>query len=196
MFEKLFVEIKNVAVRVAFAENGNETENVALKLKTFAVGRNHAFAGNLGRSVERGLHGKRRVFGRGNFFRLAINAAGGTESNALDAIGAHGFEDIESGDGILLQILRRMFEAKAGVGIRGEMKNGVATGHRLGERRQIEVVAFDELEVGIFQRAFQKFFLAGGKIIPADNLPAVGEQTVNEVAADEPRRARDKNLVH
>src|ERR1035437_1664407 len=51
VFEKLFVEIKNVAVRVAFAENGNETENVALEFEAFAVGRNHAFAGNLGRSV-------------------------------------------------------------------------------------------------------------------------------------------------
>src|ERR1035437_11089569 len=156
MFEKLFVEIKNVAVRVAFAENGNETENVALKLKTFAVGRNHAFAGNLGRSVERGLHGKRRGFGRGNFFRLAINAAGGTESNALDAIGAHGFKHIESGNGVLLQIFAGMFEAETHIGIRGKMKNRVATGHRLSERRQIEIVAFDELEVGIFQRAVQK----------------------------------------
>src|ERR1035437_2870424 len=169
MFEKLFVEIKNVAVRVAFAENGNETENVALNLKTFAVGRNHAFAGKLGRSVERGLHGKRRVLRRGNFFRLAINAAGGAEGDALDAIGAHGFEYVEGGHGVLLQILGRMFEAEADIGVRGEMKNRVATGHRLGERGQIKIVAFDKFETGFFQRAFQKFFLAGGKIVPADN---------------------------
>ena len=60
--EQLFVKIKNVAVRVAFAENGDKPENVTLKSITLAVGVNQAFAGKLRRGVKRGLDGKRRDF--------------------------------------------------------------------------------------------------------------------------------------
>ena len=107
----------------------------------------HAFAGDFGRGVKRGLDGKRRVFRRGNYFRLAINAAGGTERDAPDAVGAHGFEDVVSGDGVLLKILAGMVEAEADVGIGGEMEHGVTAGHRPGQRGQIQVVALDEFEV-------------------------------------------------
>ena len=81
---------------------------------------------SFGRGVKRSLNGKRRVFWRRNDFRLAINAAGGTEGDALDAVGAHGFEHIESGDGVLLKILARMVEAKANVSVGGQMKNKIA----------------------------------------------------------------------
>ena len=89
-----------------------------------------------------------------------------------------------------------MFQAETHIGIGGEMKNGVATGHRFGQRGQIQIVAFDEFEIFIFQRAIEKFSLAGRKIIPADDGFAVGEQAVNEVAANETGRAGDENLLH
>ena len=56
--------------------------------------------------------------------------------------------------GVLLQILGWMFvfEAEADVGIRGEMKNGVTASHRLGERGQIQIVAFNQFEFWIFER--------------------------------------------
>ncbi len=96
----------------------------------------------------------------------------------------------------MLQILAGMLEAEAHVGVGGEMKNGVATGHRLRQCGQIQIVAFDELEVGIFQRAFQKSSLASRKIIPADDGFAVGQEPVNKVAADEARRAGHENFFH
>src|ERR1035441_6682046 len=55
MLEQLLVKIKNMAVRVAFTENGHEAENVALEFETFAVGGNHAF-----RSEERRVEKERR----------------------------------------------------------------------------------------------------------------------------------------
>jgi hypothetical protein len=88
-----------------------------------------------------------------------------------------------------------MLETEAHVGIRGEVEDKIATGHRFGERGQIQVVTLDEFEIFIFQRGVQKFPLAGGKIIPADHGFAVGEQAVNEIAADETRRAGDENLL-
>ena len=48
----------------------------------------------------------------------------------------------------------------------------------------------------LFPRAGEKFLLAGGKIIPADDGLAAGEQTVHEIAADETGGAGDKNLFH
>ena len=79
MVEQLFVKIEDVAVRVAFAENRDKPENVTLKIITLAIGMNQTFAGKFRGCVKRGLHGKRRIFRRRNYIRLAINAAGGTE---------------------------------------------------------------------------------------------------------------------
>lgn len=135
MVEELFVEIKNVPVGVAFAENGDEAKHVALELETFAIRVNQALACDLRRGVERSLNRKRRVLRRGNNFRLAIHRAGRGKRDALDAIGAHRFEDVEGGDGVLLQIFSGMIEAETHVGVGGEMKDGVAAGHRFRERR-------------------------------------------------------------
>ena len=76
------------------------------------------------------------------------------------------------------------------------MKNSVTANHRFGERGQIKIVAFDKLEVRMLECAIQKFTLAGGKIIPADDGLAVCQQAINQVAADKPRRASDENLLH
>ena len=96
----------------------------------------------------------------------------------LDAIGAHGFEHIERGHGILLKILVRMVEAKADVGIRGQMENKIATGHRFFQSRRIEVVSFDEFETRILERTGEKFILAGGEIVPTDTvLPSAKSQS-------------------
>ena len=42
-----------------------------------------------------------------------------------------------------------MFESEAHVGIGGEMKDGVAAGHRFGQCGQVEIVATDEGEFWI-----------------------------------------------
>jgi hypothetical protein len=76
------------------------------------------------------------------------------------------------------------------------MKNSVATRQRFCERGQIQIVAFNELEIFMRERAFQKFPLAGGKIIPADDGFTIGEQPVGERAADETGDPSDENLLH
>jgi hypothetical protein len=53
-----------------------------------------------------------------------------------------------------------------------------------------------ELEVGISLRGGEELFLAGGKIIPAGDSFSVGEQSVNQIAADKTCRAGDKNFFH
>jgi len=58
--------------------------------------------------------------------------------------------------------------------------------HRAGERGQVEVIAFDKLELRMGQRRLDKFPLAGGKIVPADDVFAAGKQAVNKIAAMKP----------
>ena len=65
---------------------------------------------------------------------------------SLDAVGAHRLQHVEGGDGVLLEILARMLEAEADVGVGGEMEHDVAAGHRGSQRRRVEDVAFDQLE--------------------------------------------------
>ena len=196
MFQELAVKIEHVAVGVAFAEDGDEAEDVAFEFVTFAIGGDHAFAAEFGAGVERGLDGERRGFGRGDDFGLAVNGAGGAEGDALDVVGAHGFEDIEGGDGVLLEIFAGMFEAEPDVGIGAEVEHGVGAGHGAGEGGEIQIIALDEFEVGVLQCAVQKTYLAGRKVIPADDGFAVGEQTVDKAAADEAGGTGNKNLFH
>ena len=63
MIQKLFVKIENVAVRVALAENRNESENVTLKSETFAVRMNHPLARDF-----------RRIRVREPFLRVVLEA--------------------------------------------------------------------------------------------------------------------------
>ena len=136
------------------------------------------------------------IFGRRDDFRLAINAAGGAERDAFDAAGAHGFEHVERGGGVLLEILVRMVEAKTDIRIRGQMKNEITPGHRAGQRRQIQAITLNQFAFRIGQRRLKKFPLAGGKIVPADDSFAVGKQPVHEIAADESGRAGHEDCVH
>jgi hypothetical protein len=76
------------------------------------------------------------------------------------------------------------------------VENKIAPGHRLRQRRKIKVVAVNEFEIRVTSSRHQKFILTGGKIVPADNLFAAGQQAVNEIAANKTGGAGDKNLFH
>ena len=89
-----------------------------------------------------------------------------------------------------------MFEAEADIGIGREVENEIASGHRLRQRREVKIVAANEFEIGMAPRARQKFILAGGKIVPADDVFAAGQQAVNEIAANKTGGAGDKNFFH
>ena len=59
VFDELFVEVEDVAVGVAFAEDGDEAEDVGfVDLAALGVGGEEAFAGGLGGAVEGGLDGE------------------------------------------------------------------------------------------------------------------------------------------
>ena len=161
MLQELAVKIEHVAVGVAFAEDGDEAEDVAFEFVAFAIGGDHAFAAEFGAGVERSLDGEGRGFGRGDDFGLAVNGAGGTEGDALDVVGAHGFKDIKRGNGVLLEILAGMFEAEPDIGIGAEVKHGVGAGHGAGEGGEVQIITLDQFEVGMFQGPVQKTYLAG-----------------------------------
>ena len=76
------------------------------------------------------------------------------------------------------------------------MKDKIAPGHRLLQRREVKVVAMNEFEIRMAPRGRQKFILARGKIVPADNRFTAGQQAVNKIAANETGGTGDKNLFH
>jgi len=64
---KLFVEIEDVAVRVAFAEDGDEAEDVGfVDLAAFRIGAKEALTGGLGSAIEGGLDREEIGLGRGD----------------------------------------------------------------------------------------------------------------------------------
>ncbi len=198
MLQELFIKIKNVAVRIALAEDRDKAENIALEFEAFAIGRNHAFAGNFGRSVERSLDWKRRVFRRGNFFGLRRHKPLPVELKAmrLTPLARMASRTLKVAMVFCCKSLLGCSRPKRTSALAAQMENHVAARHRLGERRQIKVVAFDKFEAGIFQRIFHKSLLAGGEIVPANDGFSIGEQAVNQTAADKTRRTGDKNFFH
>ena len=137
VFEELFVKIEDVAVCVAFAEDGDEAEDVRfVDLAAFGVGRDEAFAGDFAGAVERGLNREKIRLGRGALRRdegFAVGGAGRGEADAFHAVGAHGLEDVESGDGVLLEVLAGVLPAVFDVGVGGEMEDKVGALHGGGQ---------------------------------------------------------------
>ena len=89
-----------------------------------------------------------------------------------------------------------MIQTETHIRVGGEMKDKMALLHATNESRQIQAIAFKQFELRIFPRVGEKFRLTGGKIVPPDDGFAVAQQAVNQVAADETRRAGDKDFIH
>jgi len=98
---------------------------------------------------------------------------------ALHAVGAHGLQDVEGRDRILLEVFPGMLPAVLDVGVGGEVEDEVDAFHRGGERGQVEVVAADQFEFRILQGAVEETDLPGGEIVPAGDLDAVREEAVD-----------------
>jgi hypothetical protein len=199
MLEELLVKIENVAVRVALAEDGDEPENVGfVDLATFSVGGDQALAGDFAGTVERGLDREKISLRRGAVWGdegFAVSGAGRGETDAFNAVGAHGFEDVESSNGVLLEVFAGMLPAVFDVGVGGEMEDEVGAFHGGGERRQVEIIAADEAKLRMLFGAVEKAFLAGGEIIPAGDGGAVREKTVGEIGANETGDTGDEDVI-
>jgi len=154
---------------------------------------NQSFARQLRRGVKGSLNRERVIFRRGNNLGLAINAARGRERNDLGAIGAHRFEHVERGDGVLIQVLARMLQAEADVGIRGEMKNGCRNLSSRRSARQGRGCAANQFEIRFFSAASTNRSWPVEKIVPAHDLLALPEQIVRERAANKTGGAGHKN---
>ena len=112
-----------------------------------------------------------------------------------DAVGAHGLEHIEGRDRVLLQILARVFEPEADVGIGGEMKDHVAARHSCPQFLEVQHVAFDQRERGVVLCAGKELHHTGREIVVADNPISGGQQPINQMAADKSGRAGDESCL-
>src|SRR5690242_14062740 len=122
MRAKLLIEIEHVAMSVALAQNRDEAKDPATKAESFAECLNQSFARKFARPVQRRLHRKRRALRRGEYLRLAINRARRSKNNSRYTVGAHGFQHIERGDRVLLEIPAWVLRTETDVGIGCEVK--------------------------------------------------------------------------
>src|SRR5262249_38481416 len=139
--QQFFVEVKDMAMRVTFAENGDKTKDIRLHAKASTIGRNQTFTRDLGGAIETGLDGKRTGLRRRKDIRLAVHGARRGKRQPPYVIGPHRLEYIEGRHGILFQVFTRMLRAKTHVGIGGQMEDNVSTVHGLGQALHIEQIA-------------------------------------------------------
>ena len=185
VFEELFVKIEDVAVGVAFAENGDEAKDDGADAEAFGVGGDEAFGGEFGGAVEGGLDGEGAIFRCRDAGGDAVDGAGAGKSDGFDAIAAHAFEDVPGDDNVLVEVSAGVVCTEADVGVGGEVDDDVDADTGFDDAREVEEVAFDQLELGGGESSGEEFPLAGDIAIETDHFVAVGEQTIDDVTADE-----------
>jgi hypothetical protein len=89
-----------------------------------------------------------------------------------------------------------MCEAEADIGVCGQMKNCIATRHRLSQSVRIQVIALDKFKIWFFSSVLQELGLAGGEVIPADDIRPLIQQMIGQSAADEASRTGNKIFSH
>src|ERR1700691_1474236 len=191
MLGKLPVKIEHVPVRVAFSQDRNEAENVALQSEAFTVGLNQALRGQFGSAVERSLYGKRTGLRRGKDCGLPVDGSGRRKHDAFAALLAHGFEHVPGCDRVLIQIFAWMFGAEANVSIRGKMNYQFHALHCRRQAFQIEQVALEECELRMDQGTVQEPLLSGREVIEPNHAVPRKEKAVRHIAADKTSRTRN-----
>ena len=93
-------------------------------------------------------------------------------------MGAHGFQDVPGGDGVLLQIPERVIGAEAHVGVGGQVEDHFGAWHRCPQRIQVQYIRAHQVVARITRSARYKFLLAGGEVIERHYLMAVLEEPV------------------
>src|SRR2546423_3264431 len=133
MFAQLAIEIENVSMGVALAQNRDKAKDVTFETESFTIGLDQPFPRHLRRSIQGGLNRERTILRCWDHLRLAIDRSGRRKSDSLDLMRPHRLEDVERSQGVLLQIFSRMFQSESDVSVRRKMKHRVAPRHRLGK---------------------------------------------------------------
>src|SRR5262249_53236338 len=101
---------------------------------------------------------------------------------------------MEGRDSVLLQILARVLGAEADIGVGGQVKDEVVPDNRTSQGGEVEEIPLDEAESGMAERIGEDLALAGREVVVGGNGMAVGQQSVDQVAADEASPAGDEIL--
>ena len=78
-----------------------------------------------------------------------------------------------------------MLRSEAHVGIRGQMKNELGTGHALGQLRRVQQIGAYHAEIRRFVRLGQEIFLPRRKVVVANHCVAARQKPVRQRTADE-----------
>src|SRR5262249_54188268 len=92
------------------------------------------------------------------------------------------------------EVLAGVVRAEADVGVGGQVEDEVVADHGRLQVEQVDHVAFDQAERRATADLRQEGPLAGGEVVVARDLVPVGQQPVDQVAADKPGGASDEDL--
>lgn len=192
MVAELAAELEQMAMGLALADHGGETEEESAEAVGMGVGGDEGFGGQFGGAQECGLDGQPSGF-RGRRLGVGTVEAGGAGiDEGGDAMSAHRFEDIPGDDNVLVEVSTRKLGAVVKVGVRGEMEDGVDALAGLGDGGEVEQIAEDQLKAGGGGSVSQELPLAGDEVIDADYFVAFRKQAVHRMTTQKPGGAGDE----
>src|SRR6267143_686035 len=95
MIQQLPIKIEDVSVRVALAQNRDETKNQPSETVTFTIRFYQRFARYLAGAVERSLYWKGRILWCRYYRCFAVNGSARRESDRPDIVGPHSLKHME-----------------------------------------------------------------------------------------------------
>jgi hypothetical protein len=110
----------------------------------------------------------------------------------LDTASAHRFQNIPRRHRILLQILARILRTEAHVRIGGQVEDTFGSRHTPDERIEVQHVATFQGELRMAQRAVKELDSTRREVVEADYAVALAQQSIHQVASNEPGCARDE----
>ena len=196
IFAKRFVEVVKMAVGVALSEHRDEAQDDPREAVALAVRLDQPFRRELRCAVGRGLHGKRRAFRCRKHFGLAVDRPAGREDDPRDPVLPHRLEHLERGLGVLAEVAARVLEAEADVGVRRHVEDDVAACERARQQLAVEDIALDDRGSVRPLERLDEGPLAGREVVVDDDLGAVGEKSLGQMAPDEAGTAGDERPRH
>ena len=86
-----------------------------------------------------------------------------------------------------------MEEPETHIGIRREMHDTACTAHPLGQAARIEKITLEKSKISVSVSRCNKFPDPGAEIVVTDNHLAIRQQPVDQIAADKPGGACNKD---
>jgi hypothetical protein len=183
-FAKCLMKAKNGSMTVTRSEDRDETKYTSSNEVTFGVGRNHSFAGELGRAVKRGLHRKERVPEGRHQRNLGIYRTGRGKGDLTHTISTQCFEPLN----VAMVFCSRPSCGWASPNARCTTRHAPRIASV--NLRASRTVSLGKGKIPMLSCRGDKLRHAGAEIVVTHNNFASAQQPVHQIASGKFRRAR------